>query len=259
MSHPEQLAFLRAVVQANTSLVIGGKVLEIGSYDVNGSVRSLFAECGGYVGVDLMDGPGVDLVSYGHDLQLPDGSFDVAASAECFEHDQHWPKTFTNMVRMTRPGGVVAMTCAARGRPEHGTRRTRLDESPGTQALGLDYYRNLTEQDFTDNLSLADWFDVYRFWTTRHSFDLYFAGVVKGGREPTGRLPMDDAVVAIDSMMPQGDRLIRLPLRAVSAVVPRDERYQDLILGYWRGVQKMGRLGLFLRCRAKWRRLMRRE
>ena len=125
MSHPEQLAFLDAVARANRQLVEGSRVLEIGSYDVNGSVRTLFATSTDYVGVDLSEGPGVDVVSFGHELALPDDAFDLAVSAECFEHDPHWAETFANMVRLTRPGGMVVFTCATRGRPEHGTRRTR--------------------------------------------------------------------------------------------------------------------------------------
>ena len=67
------------------------------------------------------------------------------------------------MVRLTRPGGLVAFTCAARGRAEHGTGRTDAISSPGTQAIGLDYYRNVNEEDFAD-IPLGDLFAEYRFW-----------------------------------------------------------------------------------------------
>lgn len=260
MSHPEQMAFLKAVVDANAELVTGGKVLEIGSYDVNGSVRNLFVGCSDYVGVDLSPGPGVDMVSFGHELTLPDRSFDVCVSAECFEHDPHWAQTFTSMVRLTRPGGIVAFTCATRGRPEHGTRRTRLNESPGTQAVGIDYYRNLTDQDFEDALPIADWFDESCFWASRYSFDLYFLGVVRGASagRPTGRMPHSSHVAAIDELMTRIDRLIRLPLRVGRTFVRSEDRYQRLFLRYWKLIHRLRGAGHVSRVKQKLRRAMNR-
>src|SRR4051812_17121826 len=148
MSHPEQLAFLQAVVDHNAAFVADAKVLEIGSYDVNGSIRQVFEGATEYVGVDLADGPGVDLVSYGHEVNHPDGTYDLTVSSECFEHDPHWRDTFANMARLTRASGLLVFTCASHGRPEHGTRRSDVSDSPGTQAEGMDYYRNLVATDF---------------------------------------------------------------------------------------------------------------
>src|ERR1700741_4624673 len=176
MSHPEQLGFFKAVVDANKTFLEGARGLEIGSYDVNGTVRKLFAAAASYVGVDLVEGPGVDVVGFGHDVNHDDGSYDLTISGECFEHDPHWRGTFLNMVRMTRPGGLVAFSCASRGRPEHGTTRSDEALSPGTQAVGMDYYRNLDEGDFAETLPLGSMFTVYRFWYLPTNFDLYFAG-----------------------------------------------------------------------------------
>jgi len=68
VSHPEQYGFFSTVVDANKSLVAGAKVLEIGACDVNGSVRGLFQAAANYVGVDLQEGPGVDLASFGQSV-----------------------------------------------------------------------------------------------------------------------------------------------------------------------------------------------
>jgi SAM-dependent methyltransferase len=230
MSHPEQLGFFAAVAKVNQPLVEGGRILEIGSYDVNGTVRRVFESSRAHVGIDLAEGPGVDHVGFGHDYDEPDGSFDIALSGECFEHDTFWPETFANMVRLVRPGGLVAFTCASRGRPEHGTARSDASLSPGTQHVGLDYYRNLTEADFAP-LPLAEWFGEWRFWYLPTSFDLYFAGRRAGA---TGaRLPTDADVRALTAVMPFPHRLARLPLRLVAATGVAEDRYQDLVLGYW--------------------------
>ena len=234
MSHPEQVAFFRAVAAANQDLVDGGRVIEIGSYDVNGTIRDIFAKASAYTGVDLVAGPGVDHVGFGHAVDAPDGSYDIAISGEAFEHDEHWPETLTNMARLTRPGGLVAFTCASTGRPEHGTRRTSPDASPGTQSVGSDYYRNLTAADVSAQVDLNTHFTSFRFWQVDTSFDLYFAGVRRGlTDELTGALPSNEQVEAISSLMPFAHRVLRWPLRGLAAVIP-EHRYQTIAIRYWR-------------------------
>ena len=82
MSHPEQLEFMRLAYSSLPQSLKLGKCLEIGSYDVNGTTRNVFEHTTDYVGVDLTAGPGVDLVCFGHEVSLPDSSFDIAISAE---------------------------------------------------------------------------------------------------------------------------------------------------------------------------------
>jgi SAM-dependent methyltransferase len=229
VSHSEQVGFFAAVAEANQSLFEseGVRVLEVGSYSVNGTVRDLFPAAE-YIGVDLVDGPGVDVVDYGHELKFPDGHFDAAISGECFEHDPYWRATFENMVRMTRPGGLVAFTCASRGRPEHGTIRTGGAASPGTQAAGLDYYRNLTAADFS-GFPLGQMFSAYRFWYLATHFDLFFAGVRAG--DTGASLPDSAAVESLASIMSTGHKLARVPLRMTLKVAPK--HYQSFAAPYW--------------------------
>jgi SAM-dependent methyltransferase len=240
MSHPEQLGFFALCAEANKELLSGGRLLEIGSYDVNGSVRRVFDGVRDYVGVDLTEGAGVDLVAYGHEVDEPDGSFDAVISGECFEHDPHWRETFANMCRLARPGGIVAFTCASSGRPEHGTRRTDGRDSPGTQAAGLDYYRNLREIDFLSIDSFGDWFQEFRFWYLPTSFDLYFIGVRRGSHEAPisgearrGILPDSAEVRALSRLMPFPHRLVRAPLRVMAKLLA-EPRYQAVATRYWR-------------------------
>jgi SAM-dependent methyltransferase len=229
MSHAEQHGFFAAVADVNRPLISGAKILEIGSYDVNGSVRSLFAAAGEYVGVDLREGPGVDLIGFGHQIDGPDGSYDVTLSSECFEHDPRWRETFANMVRMTRPGGLVAFSCASVGRPEHGTTRTDKTDSPGTQSLGLDYYRNLTAADF-EEFPLTSMFSRWRFWYLPTHFDLYFVGAKAG--DTSVRFPSDGAIHRLRYLMPLSDRLTRVPMRLLARSLS-PARYQSIILPVW--------------------------
>lgn len=94
------------------------RVLEVGSFDVNGTVRPLFEGAAAYVGVDVAPGPGVDVVvAYGK-LPFESAAFDVVVSTEMLEHDRKPWRTAAEMVRVLRRGGRLLAT--ARGFDEGG-------------------------------------------------------------------------------------------------------------------------------------------
>jgi len=171
VSHQSQLDFVAGVKARFPDYFTNKKVLEIGSLDINGSIR-IFFDTPSYIGVDVGEGRGVDIVARGEELVFPESYFDVVASCECFEHAEQWAETFANMVRMAN--GLVFFSCATTGRPEHGTGRTSRSDNP---FLG-DYYLNLTEQDFRDKCDLSK-FEQYEFSTNDSPADLYFWGLCK--------------------------------------------------------------------------------
>lgn len=93
------------------------KTLEVGSRDINGSVRDHFA--GEYVGVDMSDGPGVDIVASSHALPFPDRSFDCVVCTEMLEHDVEPWRTVVEIARVLRPGGHLLLTARGIGFPLH--------------------------------------------------------------------------------------------------------------------------------------------
>lgn len=248
MAHFQQLHFVQVTSAHLAERWDGRAILEIGSHDVNGSIRPMFAG-GRYTGVDLSPGAGVDLVGAGHELTLADGSFDLAVSCECFEHNPYWVETFRNMHRMTKAGGAVVITCAARGRIEHGTDRTKPEESPGTQAVGWHYYRNLNRVDFERRLDLDLMFESHAFFRNDVSKDLYFVGKKGGGNAMgltldvgilTGALLSTNSLVTVD----QPFRLRALPRMAVEAPVRwaawlPDRIFQQFVRS-WRAVERAG-------------------
>lgn len=189
MAHFQQLQFVEMVARHMAADWAGLRVLEIGSADINGSVRPFFTHSD-YTGVDLAAGPGVDVIGSGDTLALPDDHVDLAISCECFEHNPRWCATFVNMHRMAKAGGVVLVTCASRGRLEHGTTRTRPEESPGSQSVGWDYYRNLNREDFERRLDLGALFESHAFFRNETSHDLYFVGRKAGGSARPLRLEL---------------------------------------------------------------------
>jgi hypothetical protein len=176
MAHQAQFDFVHSVKNRYPDMFGGRtKVLEVGSLNINGTIRNLFSTSF-YIGIDLELGPGVDLAAPGHTVLFADRFFDLSISCECFEHNPYWVETFLNMVRMTDK--MVVFTCATTDRPEHGTTRTSEAESPFTTGI-WDYYQNLTEDDFKEYIELEKHFAFYEFTSNETAHDLYFWGIRK--------------------------------------------------------------------------------
>lgn len=94
------------------------KVLDIGSQDVNGTMKPIFELAHEYVGLDQSEGKNVDIVSSSHNINLPDQSFDIIISSSCFEHDPMFWVTFSEMCRLVKPGGYIYI-CAPSVGPYH--------------------------------------------------------------------------------------------------------------------------------------------
>jgi SAM-dependent methyltransferase len=188
--HDETHLCLTTVREAFPEFFSGASVFEIGSLDVNGSVREYFQSTD-YVGVDLVAGPSVDVVAQGGDVRL-DREFDIAISTECLEHNPKYMETFENMVRHVRPGGMVLFTCATTGRAEHGTERSDPAASPGTMARGWNYYKNIEREDL-DSFPFESVFESFQFYVNRICCDLYFVGLKK----PFDKLKADRGLAQI--------------------------------------------------------------
>lgn len=182
MSHPEQLEFVGKIKSAFPSFFNGGRVLEIGSLDINGSVRRFF-QADEYIGLDVKLGPGVDVACEGQKYNAPSDSFDVVISAECLEHNPYWVETMENMFRLVRQGGLVIMTCASPGRKEHGTRRTTPEDAP---LIEWDYYRNISCHDVVAKIAPELKSTAYMITKNVHSHDTYFVAFKAGAKPPAG-------------------------------------------------------------------------
>ena len=83
MSHPLQIGFVKLLSGILSADWEDSKILEIGSFDVNGSIRAMFPGAF-YTGVDLVEGPGVDRVCDGYLLDYSNDLFDLCSR---IEHD----------------------------------------------------------------------------------------------------------------------------------------------------------------------------
>jgi len=94
------------------------KILDVGSYSVNGNVRPIFQN-GQYVGVDMEMGPNVDVVANANNLPFENNYFDIIVSISCFEHDDMFWVTFLEMCRVLNDGGYMYINAPSNG-PYHG-------------------------------------------------------------------------------------------------------------------------------------------
>jgi len=85
-------------------------VLEVGSYDVNGSVRDYF-NVAKYVGVDWREGPSVDIVCLAQNINL--GIFNTVISASMLEHDPYWYQSIERMVENLDLDGILLLSWGA--------------------------------------------------------------------------------------------------------------------------------------------------
>ena len=113
--HASVLAWVERVV--NRYALASCTTLEVGSLDVNGSVRPFFS--GPYMGVDMRPGPGVDEVADAADLPFPDWSFQVVVCTEMLEHDPAFWRSLPEMARVLTPDGVLILTARGIGFPPH--------------------------------------------------------------------------------------------------------------------------------------------
>ena len=119
--HPSAYEFASTALGPDD--VKGKRVVEVGAYNYNGSVREPVTALGpaSYVGTDAQDGPGVGLVCRAERLPavLGENSADVVISTEMLEHAEAWRAAVTGMVRILAPGGLLVLTTRSAGFPYH--------------------------------------------------------------------------------------------------------------------------------------------
>jgi SAM-dependent methyltransferase len=100
-------------IQKNTP---NAKVVEIGSQDVNGSLRTFCPANFEYTGVDFVAGKGVDLIlDDPYQLPFADESVDVMLSSSCFEHSEMFWLLYLEIMRTLKPGGLFYMNVPSNG------------------------------------------------------------------------------------------------------------------------------------------------
>jgi hypothetical protein len=121
-------------------------VIEIGSRDINGSVRGLFSDSTSYTGLDLVEGPLVDWVGDAEQYE-PEAPVDCVVACEVYEHTPRWAKLTEAAAGWLAPGGTLIVTCAGPGRSPHSSSdgRHRLLDGEHYANIGPDELATIIE------------------------------------------------------------------------------------------------------------------
>lgn len=118
---PDVIAWGKSVLTPD--LVQGKRVLEVGSMDVNGSLRPHIESLDPsyYVGIDIAIGVGVDRVLNARDILDAYGSkrWDLVVSTEMLEHCPEWDEAVYQMKESLDDGGWLLITTVGPGFPNH--------------------------------------------------------------------------------------------------------------------------------------------
>lgn len=166
--HKQVLTFINRVKARYPQSFTKKEVLDCGSLDINGTNRLFFTHCN-YTGLDIIAGKNVDVVSPVH-LFEPLRQFDTIISTEMLEHDRHWEQSLNSMFALLKPGGLIVITAAGFGRPEHGTTASSPESSPATNS----YYQNVSAEMIARGLPL----DSFTQWDISYlNHDIRFYGI----------------------------------------------------------------------------------
>jgi SAM-dependent methyltransferase len=101
------------------------KILDVGSYDVNGNYKHIFSNAypgrsgWAYEGMDIEAGPNVDIVTDDpYSWPIKDKTYDVVISGQCLEHTEAPWKWVQEINRVCKTGGI-AIIIAPWGWEEH--------------------------------------------------------------------------------------------------------------------------------------------
>jgi len=94
----------------------GLKIIDIGSQDVNGSLKSVAPKDNEYIGLDFVEGKGVDVIlTDPYVLPFEDSSVDVVVSSSCYEHSEFFWLSFNEALRILKPSGLLYINVPSNG------------------------------------------------------------------------------------------------------------------------------------------------
>ena len=91
-------------------------MIDLGSQDVNGSLRDVCPANARYIGVDFAQARNVDVVlTDPYSLPFNDASVDIVVSSSCFEHSEMFWLVFNEVLRILKPNGLFYLNAPTNG------------------------------------------------------------------------------------------------------------------------------------------------
>ncbi len=156
-----------------------GTVLDIGSQDVNGSLRQVCPSHLRYIGVDFVAGRNVDVILEDpYKLPFEDNHADAILSSSCFEHSEMFWLVFLEVMRVLKPSGIFYLSAPANGAfhrypvdcwrfyPDSGGALVTWARRNGLNAKLLESYTSLQDRDIWNDFTAvflkdASYSDLY--------------------------------------------------------------------------------------------------
>lgn len=92
------------------------QVIDIGSQDVNGTLRDVCPQNCNYTGLDFQEAKGVDIVlDDPYELPLDSSSIDIAVSSSCYEHSEFFWLSFLEVMRVLKDDGLFYLNVPSDG------------------------------------------------------------------------------------------------------------------------------------------------
>jgi SAM-dependent methyltransferase len=94
----------------------GKTIVDVGAQDVNGSLREFCPVGAKYIGVDFVEGKGVDIVlTDPYQLPFDAESVDVVVCSSVFEHSEFFWLLFLECIRILKPDGLFYLNVPSNG------------------------------------------------------------------------------------------------------------------------------------------------
>lgn len=114
--HASALKYGKLFFDLYCSTLNGAIVVDIGSQNVNGSLKDVCPESLKYIGVDFVKEKGVDVVlDDPYNLPFDDDSVDIVVCSSCFEHSQLFWLLFLEIIRVLKPKGLFYLNVPSNG------------------------------------------------------------------------------------------------------------------------------------------------
>jgi SAM-dependent methyltransferase len=114
--HDTAMEYGRKFFEAYVREAKGLKIVDLGAQDICGSLRSVVPPGNTYIGLDFVEGNGVDVVIQDpYSLPLEDESIDICVSSSCFEHAEFFWLSFNEALRILKPHGLLYLNVPSNG------------------------------------------------------------------------------------------------------------------------------------------------
>lgn len=114
--HPTALNFGKSFFDLYCKDLTDAIVVDIGSQNVNGSLKDVCPPSLKYIGVDFVTGHGVDIILEDpYKLPFDDESVDVVVCSSCFEHSDFFWLLFLEILRILKPEGLFYLNAPSNG------------------------------------------------------------------------------------------------------------------------------------------------